>query len=46
MAMFIKNILKIAKYKSVPIFGNKQQNDTTVLQSDKTGRSSSNIIDL
>ena len=43
MEMYIKNLLKIAKYKSVPLFGNKQQNEKNA-DSDKSGRYSNDFI--
>ena len=42
MEMYIKNLLKIAKYKSVPLFGNKQQNEKNA-DSDKSGRYSNDF---
>ena len=41
--MYIKNLLKIAKYKSVPLFGNKQQNEKNA-DSDISGRYSCILI--
>ena len=43
MEMYIKNLLKIAKYKSVPLFGNKQQNEKNA-DSDKSGRYSNCLL--
>ena len=43
MEMYIKNLLKIAKYKSVPLFGNKQQNEKNA-DSDISGRYSCILI--